>query len=552
MFVRQFNNRLSKTLERFLSQQTVTPLSSQHETLAEKALMHAFQLYDFPSALKLIANYDPAQELSQVSLPNIRRSLHSLSLIPVLEKLAATHQEADDLLAYKQRLKRHLANTLSGELQHVDQTTSVKQVLKALAQKCSPLESPGNAFFEERLGLLFSPTYQTYLILRNRYFLQYLRQYAQETLFAQWLLLTLNQIKGASLLTLDARLNELNFRTVEMLVQLAMRQFGEIVKRPPGWQLPAFPEASEEDPQSELPPGILRSLRQVESIPTSPPLAVEAPLNNSSLVQEPGVAEDAVSAGAVVSPSLPPAPEMPFIRTPFEKLCFVYVEPLLYLASHTDLVRECSAPYYHLKSEEYLSFERHVFVDFFGGQSATLDSFSEFLSRLLQHLAPENPFIPQMEKMGLYRREEGRWKRVGTQSRQREWTLLFSSELPFSLSLGGEEEVSVIEKGRRFIIQFGLAFFDYDQPAHQRAKTPATGYIKLMIRGSHLSQNSAVIYSGNETFYKLTRSQLIQWRGLVLLYLIVLRNQYSLDLSTHMEDFMVATIPKALKGVENW
>jgi len=124
---------------------------------------------------------------------------------------------------------------------------------------------------------------------------------------------------------------------------------------------------------------------------------------------------------------------------------------------------------------------------------------------------------------------------------------MLKSQLPFSMTLRVQNEASKIEKGKSFIIQFGRTYFDYNQPKPRWIQTRPTSYFKVLLKGSQLITDSAVIYAGNDPYYKLTDPQLWQWRGLILLYLIVARNKYSADLSEPLKDYLVQMIPTLLK-----
>ncbi len=534
-FVAQFSHRLDETIERFLKEQSALPLSSHRETSAQKALTHALQLYDAPSLLKLIANYDPDQEIQKISLKSLKKSLHSLRVIPSLENLTATPIERKALHAYATRLKNHLSHIFSCPPENLFQAEIVKQMLTAFGKRKKFDHAYANSFFNDRLNLLFSPEYRIYLILKNRYFLNHLLQEAEENDCAKWLHQILEQIEVPSGADLMIRLASVNFRTMEYLIQLTMRQLSQRATlsqdSPPPVLLEVISETEnpfeKEADFSSPSASTIQMLREMENVPIAPPLAQESQ-NGRSL-------------------SSAPAPAQPLQRTLFEQLCLKYLKELLYLANHTELVTECSAPYFLPKLEEYVSDKHDFFENFFEPHPEVLEEFNRFATQLLQRTDPLNAFDIQKEGIGVYSWSEGEWHLVETQERNREWIVMLKSQLPFSMLLKRQNETAKIPKGRPFIIQFGKTYFDYNQPKPRWIETRPTSYFKVLLKGTQLVTDSAVIYAGNDPYYKLTDPQLWQWRGLILLYLIVARNKYSADLPEPLKNYLVKMIPSLLK-----
>lgn len=531
-FVRQFGQRLQGTIECFIQKQSLLPLSSQHETSAQKAFVHALQLYDPESLLKLIANYDSTQDLAQVGRVAIQKSLHSLRVIPSLKKLTATPRERELLFSYRRHLKTHLACALSYPVAHLTDAGKMKQILKNFSQKPEFEPTDTRSFFEERLNLLFSSEYQIYLIVKNRYFLNYLLQEGEDHELFGWLHTLLDQIGVPSGKDITIRLTHINFRTIEYLVQLMIQKV--FLKTKQGASPALLSEIMEvdilfeKDTELSFPSAsLLQVLRDIENIPIAPPLAQESQGNRTL--------------------SSAPAPLQPLQRSPFEQLCLQYTKALLYLANHTELATDCSAPYFRPKVEEYVSAHQTFFEKFFEPNPRILAEFSQLTLQLLEKTASANPFEIQKEEIGIYAWSGGTWQVSETQERVREWSVLLKSQLPFPMTMAAGNEILKIEKGRPFIIQLGRAYFDYDRPQPQRIRTQPTGYFKILLRGSQLIQDSAVIYAGRDPYYKLTDLQLQQWRGLILLYLIVVRNQYSVALSSTLEDYLVQMIPALIK-----
>ncbi|MBF0286670.1 MAG: hypothetical protein HQM14_02535 [SAR324 cluster bacterium] len=535
-FVTQFSLRLTEAVEQFIKEQASLPLISHRETSSQKAFIHALQLYDSTSLLKLIANYDSGQEIQAIGGAAIKKTLHSLYVIPNLENVAVTPMEKDTLLAYTNQLRTHLMHALSCSVEHLSQPRTIEQILNSFAKKQTFDDAYIKTFFTERLELLFSSAYQTYLILRNRYFLDYLREKSENKKQSDWLHDMLDQIKDVSEEDLAVRLTSLNFRTVEYLVQLIRQAFPSSNAHQEQHAQPLIEAVCEGDnlffdktpafSPTISSKSIVQLLRNIENIPVTPPLAKES-------------TEDG-------TPPSTQAPNYPLQRSPFEELCFQYLEEIIYLANHTELLTDCSAPYLFPKIEEYISAQNQVFEEFFNNDSNVLGELTNFTTQLLQRTELENPFGIQKEEIGIFTWAERDWHVTGTQERNREWTVLLKSRLPLAMPLSYGYNEFRIEKGRSFIIQFGTTYFDYDLPKQKQHRSSLAGYFKVLVRGTQLAPNSAVIYAGNDPFYKLTDSQLRQWQGLILLYLIVIRNKYGIELPEALKDYLVRKIPQTL------
>lgn len=540
-FVLQFSERLRQAVDNFLKGQSGLPLSSHQETASQKGLVHAFQLYDEASLLKVIANYDVSQDMRSVGMSIIKKSLHSLQVIPNLETRTTVALEKDLLLSYKKKLTQYVSYALSCPIEEVGQPEGLKHYLLVFSKRQLFGKNHQEQFFKKRLDLLFSPEYRVYLILRNQFFLNHLLQEVEKYQLEAWFSKILNQIQVPSRPQLRSRLDIVNFRTMEYLVQcvsqyIAQKNTQSEAQKDESLLMDSVSEESNSvfsKIKEGLTPTMVQLLRELERVPIAPPLA-----------------QDSQETPTEVSAK---APTVPLERSPFEQLCFRYLKELMYLANHTELVQECSAPYFFPKIEEYTFDKSLFFHQFFSSENHIAEEFTQFVEELLEKTADQNRFAKQKEEIGVYGWVDGGWQMLDTQEREREWTVLLKSRLPFSMSLpsdnplsGGGPEETLIEKGRSFILQWGITYFDYDHPKQKRISTQPTGYFKVLIRGTQLVSHSAIIYFGNSPFYRLTEYQLMGWKGLILLYLIVMRNKFSMDLSPALQDYLVKTIPPNL------
>ena len=523
-----FGSRLKTAIENFLQKQSLLPFSSQQETSEQKAFVHALQLYDVASLRKLMANYEVAQT-SQGARRAVEKSIHSLKVIPHLEPLAVTPMEKAALFSYTRQLQAHLAFALSCPMKELVDSQKLAEWLQQFSEKLEADRPFAQSFVTQRLDLLFSAEYQIYLRIKNRYFLHYLGQTSADYPIEKWLQTLLDEIHVPLQKDLPTRLASLNFRTTEYLVQRMLHQ------QKPNDPMPEFSPALlqamleekivlENETHCNLPsPHVLQRLSDLETIPTAPPLAQE-------------------SQGELPLVSAL-APRQPLQRSPFERLCLQYIKELLYLSNHTEWVTECSSPYFRSKGEDYVSAHRAFFAHFFAPHERILEEFSQFAGAFLEKTQRANGFKSQQEQIGIYVWRDGEWQVANMQERVKEWSVLLKSQLPFALTMTDDHEKRVVAKGWPFIIQLGRTYFDYDRPKHEWSHTPPTGYFKILLKGSQLLTNSAVIYAGNHPYYRLTDSQLKQWRGLILLYFIVIRNKYSVELSAPLADYLTQTLP---------
>ena len=77
--LKQFSKKLSTIIKSFLEENIITE-NSVSLTNEQKAFVHSLQLYDFPSVLRLVNNYDVSKGL-KVILPGIEKSCRSLLVI---------------------------------------------------------------------------------------------------------------------------------------------------------------------------------------------------------------------------------------------------------------------------------------------------------------------------------------------------------------------------------------------------------------------------------------------------------------------------------------
>ena len=342
---------------------------------------------------------------------------------------------------------------------------------------------------------------------------QWLRQQLMETAYVA---VEANSLRGV--------LSQLDFRSVEQLIKKLLFNFSsnEFLRSE---VLPLFikEESSSEPLGTRSTNGTKSTILVIKNREVKGAQAVSQENLNSQLVAE-------------------PAPSYPIQRSLFEQLCFRYAKELLYFSKHLQLVTGSSSPYFFSKSEEYTSKVYDFFANFFTN-SQVLEAFSTFIKQLLQEVAehPSN-WLSEIQREGMDSLHS-----VILQT-QREQSVMLEGKLPFTIQLSYDpNHIYRIEKGRRFILQIGTAYLDYDQPKSPREQSLSVGCFKMLLRGNLLSKNSAVVYIGHEPFYVLTFTQLLQCKGVILLFLIAIRHKFLIELSDSLKEYLVESIPSTLK-----
>ncbi|MGK5090675.1 hypothetical protein WDW89_01515 [Deltaproteobacteria bacterium TL4] len=530
-FVQDFRIQLYQALRRVFLTEGGQGVSSPASPF-QKGFIHALRLYDLQAVLLLIENYDPCQGQERF-LSNLKKCFHSLSVIPTLEKLTTSVQESHQLTQYQVKLEKSLTSYFQCGTDKLYQKSLMNQQLRYFKNN-DPDPYLLELFCIQRLNLLFSPAYIVYLILRNRYFITKLLQGSQDPAMELWLKQKLTeQLPSGWAQPLDVSLKALDFRSIEQW----MKQLNALFPLHPLLQqeTASLLVDLEEDPDTDL------QLPE-ECEPSSPLLeSTGLVLQKATLIQPPQ---------ALPSLPLETGPEHPLQRSPFERLCFQYAKELLYYSRSIVFVSECSSPYFRAKSEEYLSSVPQEFETFFGNRLPLYEAYNEFVRVLLIQTQRDNPFDIRREQIPLYLKTEGQWQKSGLTQRNREWSLMLGAKLPFSITLSHPAQQRLrIEKGWKFVLQLGNACFDYDLPKYQRIHTQAAGYLKLLFQGRRLSPHSSVVYIGRTPYYTLTQSQMLQGQGMILLFLIAIRNRFEVDFSEPFKSYLVEVLPQTLDEI---
>ncbi|MGA0929674.1 MAG: hypothetical protein ACO3TE_10200 [bacterium] len=547
-----FAQRLKQTLERDFPahREASTALTLRHH-----AFTHALQLYDLQSALRLIATYDLSQQATQGIVPRIQKSCNSLAVIRQLDAFASSPVELRALERYRIGVEESLQTVLKCEVQLLYEPIRLQKVV-VTAQNLP--EEVQQHFFIERLQSLFSRDYQTYLILKNRFFLSRIRQGLSDDLIVRWMQ---RRLKGSLRLSpseIFEEVRKVDFRTVEQLVR-------ELVHHHPGnpklkgSPTPWHPEISKEEDgfvvdhqsvQSSLEPPNDKSngstpVDEESNLPTqgAEPLAIptteEIAFDHGSdaePVAEPiGKELEERSGGKLVS--LTEDGEDAF------EVLLKRLQPLLRkINKNLKSVYSTSSPFLTPRNEDYTTSQQLEQEGFFNLEKRAIVDLSEWVSAILEaeHL------------------EGARWKREEVvevwesdpeldeeflkeeRSRDKDHSLKISSLMPFPLNIPTPDGTILnLEKGRRFVLQLGVAFMDRDLPERKRSQSQATPYLRIFFKGQHLQKRGALVHLNQEPYFLALPEQVKSSMILFHLSVMMLHQSFGLTLPVSMRQHLV-------------
>ncbi len=547
-----FAQRLKQTLERDFPahREASTVLTLRHH-----AFTHALQLYDLQSALRLIATYDLSQQATQGIVPRIQKSCNSLAVIRQLDAFASSPVELRALERYRIGVEESLQTVLKCEVQLLYEPVRLQKVV--LTAQNLP-EEVQQHFFIERLQSLFSRDYQTYLILKNRFFLSRIRQGLSDDLIVRWMQ---RRLKGSLRLgpsEIFEEVRKVDFRTVEQLVR-------ELVHHHPGnpklkgSPTPWHPEISKEedgfvvdhqsaqsslespndksngstpvDEESNLPTQEAEPL----AIPTTEEIAFDHGSDAEPVAEPIGIELEERSGGKLVS--LTEDGEDAF------EVLLKRLQPLLRkINKNLKSVYSTSSPFLTPRNEDYTTSQQLEQEGFFNLEKRAIVDLNEWVSAILEaeHL------------------EGARWKREEVvevwesdpeldeeflkeeRSRDKDHSLKISSLMPFPLNIPTPDGTILnLEKGRRFVLQLGVAFMDRDLPERKRSQSQATPYLRIFFKGQHLQKRGALVHLNQEPYFLALPEQVKSSMILFHLSVMMLHQSYGLTLPVSMRQHLV-------------
>ena len=549
---KNFAQRLKQTLERDFPahREASTALTLRHH-----AFTHALQLYDLQSALRLIATYDLSQQATQGIVPRIQKSCNSLAVIRQLDAFASSPVELRALERYRIGVEESLQTVLKCEVKLLYEPIRLQKVV-VTAQNLP--EEVQQHFFIERLQSLFSRDYQTYLILKNRFFLSRIRQGLSDDLIVRWMQ---RRLKGSLRLgpsEIFEEVRKVDFRTVEQLVR-------ELVHHHPGnpklkgSPTPWHPEISKEEDgfvvdhqsaQSSLEPPNDKSngsaLGDEESnpptqgaeplaIPTTEEIAFDHGSDAEPVAEPIGKELEERSGGKLVS--LTEDGEDAF------EVLLKRLQPLLRkINKNLKSVYSTSSPFLTPRNEDYTTSQQLEQEGFFNLEKRAIVDLSEWVSVILEAEHLEGARWKREEVVEVWESDPELDEELlkEERSRDKDHSLKISSVMPFPLKIPTPDGTILnLEKGRRFVLQLGVAFMDRDLPERKRSQSQATPYLRIFFKGQHLQKRGALVHLNQEPYFLALPEQVKSSMILFHLSVMMLHQSYGLTLPVSMRQHLV-------------
>ena len=486
-------------------------------TLRHHAFTHALQLYDLQSALRLIATYDLSQQATQGIVPRIQKSCNSLTVIRQLDEFAASPVELRALERYRIGVEESLQTVLKCEVQLLYEPIRLQKVV-VNAPKLP--EEVQQHFFIERLQSLFSRDYQTYLILKNRFFLSRIRQGLSDDLIVRWMQ---RRLKGSLRLgpsEIFEEVRKVDFRMVEQLVR-------ELVHHHPGnpklkgSPTPWHPEILKEedgfvlDHQSaqgslKIPINISNG-STLDDGKSKSPTEVEGPL----VVSTKGEIEfdHGVEAEPVAEPIGKELEEQTGRKLDsltedgvdaFEVL-LKRLQPLFRkITKNLKSVYSTSSPFLTPRNEDYTTSQQLEQEGFFNLEKHEIVDLREWISAILEAEQIEGARWKRKEVVQVWGNDPELDEEFlkEERSRDKDYSLKISSLMPFPLNIPTPDGTILnLEKGRRFVLQLGVAFMDRDLPERKRSQSQAKPYLRIFFKGQHLQKRGALVHLNQEPYF---------------------------------------------------
>ena len=205
-------------------------------------------------------------------------------------------------------------------------------------------------------------------------------------------------------------------------------------------------------------------------------------------------------------------------------------------------VYSTSSPFLTPRNEDYTTSQQLEQEEFFNLERNEIVDLREWIEAILEaeHL------------------EGARWKRTEVvevwesdpelneeflkeeRSRDKDHSLKISSLMPFPLSIPTPDGTILnLEKGRRFVLQLGLAFMDRDLPDRKRCQSQAAPYLRIFFKGQHLQKRGALVHLNQEPYFLALPEQVKSTIVLFHLSVMVLHQSFGLSLPASLRQYLV-------------
>ena len=537
-----FAQRLKHTLERDFPTHRK---DSTALTLHHHAFTHALQLYDLQSALRLIATYDLPQQATQGIIPRIQKSCNSLAVIRQLDEFASSSVELRALERYRIGVEESLQTVLNCEVKLLYDPARLQKVVVS-AKRLS--EEVQQHFFIERLHSLFSRDYQTYLILKNRFFLSRIFQGLGDDLIVRWMQRRLKVSLRLGPSEIFEEVRKVDFRTVEQLVRELVHHHPSNPKLK-GSPKPWHPEISEEDRFVMDHQSVQSSLKTPRNKRDKSSLMGEDPKFGSKVVEPLIVSSTekiAFDHGSEAEPVAEPISRELEKQTggklvsltedsedAFEVL-LKRLHPLLKkINKNLKSVYSTSSPFLTPRNEDYTTSQQLEQEAFFNLGNHELVDLREWILGILEAKHLEGTRWKREEVVEVWESDPELDEEVlkEERSRDKDHSVKISSLMPFPLKIPTPDGTTLnLEKSRRFVLQLGVAFMDRDLPERKRSRSCATPYLRIFFKGQQLQKRGALVHLNQESYFLALPEQVKSSMILFHLSIMMLHQSFGLNL----------------------
>ena len=539
-----FAQRLKLTLERDFPTHRK---DSTALTLHHHAFTHALQLYDLQSALRLIATYDLPQQATQGIIPRIQKSCNSLAVIRQLDEFASSSVELRALERYRIGVEESLQTVLNCEVKLLYDPARLQKVVVS-AKKLS--EEVQQHFFIERLHSLFSRDYQTYLILKNRFFLSRIFQGLGDDLIVGWMRRRLKVSLRLGPSEIFEEVRKVDFRTVEQLVRELVHHHPSNPKLK-GSPKPWHPEISKEEDRFVMDhQSVQSSLKTPRNKRDKSALMVGEDPKFGSKVVEPLIVSStekiAFDHGSEAEPVAEPISRELEKQTggklvsltedsedAFE-LLLKRLHPLLKkINKNLKSVYSTSSPFLTPRNEDYTTSQQLEQEAFFNLGNHELVDLREWILGILEAKHLEGTRWKREEVVEVWESDPELDEEVlkEERSRDKDHSVKISSLMPFPLKIPTPDGTTLnLEKSRRFVLQLGVAFMDRDLPERKRSRSCATPYLRIFFKGQQLQKRGALVQLNQESYFLALPEQVKSSMILFHLSIMMLHQSFGLNL----------------------
>ena len=196
-------------------------------------------------------------------------------------------------------------------------------------------------------------------------------------------------------------------------------------------------------------------------------------------------------------------------------------------------VYSTSSPFLTPRNEDYTTSQRLEQEAFFNLGNHELVDLREWILAILEAEHLEGARWKREEVVEVWESDPELDEEVlkEERSRDKDHSLKISSLMPFPLKIPTPDGTILgLEKGRRFVLQLGVAFMDRDLPERKRSRSCATPYLRIFFKGQQLQKRGALVHLNQESYFLALPEQVKPSMILFHLSIMTLHQSFGLNL----------------------